>query len=204
MIPEADMKRKINQLLHISAFCFLFLVPGTCLAQQLPSPPMPVPNYATAPYRYNLGIPNKHYVYTIVFLNDSSIEGKGKIDISKQVHELNCKVNRARTSIRPSETKEISRVDAEGRTLVGKPMDSCWAFLVGIGRIRTYSVTAEIDDPSIAFIQKGDFSPIVALTLENLEPMVADNEKALEFARKGRLTKAVSVYNKERNETLEE
>jgi len=80
-------------------------------------------------------------------------------------------------------------------------MDSCWAFLVGIGKIRTYSVTAEMDNPPIAYVQKGDFAPIVALTLENLEPMVADNAKSLEFARKGRLIKAVSVYNKGMNET---
>jgi hypothetical protein len=97
----------------------------------------------------------------------------------------------------PKQTKEIFWVDyLGGSKVVGKPLDSCWIFLSDSGKIRTYSLTAEMDDPMIGYIQKGENNAILPLTEENLKPMVNDNEKALQLADKKKLLKAIEVYNK--------
>jgi hypothetical protein len=64
----------------------------------------------------------------------------------------------------------------------GKPMDSCWIFFAKSGRINTYSITSEMDDPLIAYIQKGEDAPILPLTEENVSEMVKDNDEALKLA----------------------
>jgi hypothetical protein len=141
----------------------------------------------------------KKHEFTIVLSNDSTIEGKCRIDANSNRHVLKCKINGSELTILPSETKTISHDDDEERTMTGRPMDSCWAFLISRGKIRTYSITAEPDQPTIGYIQKGDFSTIIPLTQENLEQMVSDNEKALDLARKGRLLRAINIYNKEKD-----
>lgn len=138
---------------------------------------------------------NRKHAYTIVLLNDSTIEKKLKIDINKKVHRLKWNENGNKRVITPKDTKEIFRIDKTGRKISGIPLDSGWAFLVDERKIRTYSITSELDDPLIGYIQKGAGSPILPLTKQNLVSMVHENERALELARKGRLLKALKKYN---------
>ena len=146
-------------------------------------------------YYNNNTIVNRKHLFTIVFLNDSTIQKKVKIDISDSVHQLRWKEDGEKIVITPKSTKEIFRTDESGRKISGVPMDSCWAFLVGTKKIRTYSITSEIHDPLIAYIQKDEYAPIVPLTKDNIEPMVKDNEKALALVKKGKLLKALRKYN---------
>lgn len=153
------------------------------------------------PLRYNQGstIANLKHNYMIVLLNDSTIEAKTKIDINSTVNSLSWGKKDNKTIIRPHDTKEIYRIDRTGKKITGIPMDSCcWAFLVDTGKIRTYSITSEIDAPMIAYIQMGEGGEIVSLTAENLSPMIADNEKALALVKKDKLLKAIKEYNKEK------
>ena len=149
-------------------------------------------------YYNNSTIANGKHLYTIVLVNDSTINKKVKIDVSDTVHQLHWKENADKKVIVPRDTKEIFRIDATtGRKISGIPMDSCWAFLVDTKKIRTYSITSEILDPLIAYIQKDEYSPILPLTKDNLELMVSDNEKALALAKKGKLLRALRKYNQE-------
>lgn len=151
------------------------------------------------PMKYHQGssIINLKHTYTIVLLNDSTIEAKTKIDINSTVNSLSWGNGDNKTIIRPSDTKEIYRIGRNGKKITGIPMDSCcWAFLVDTGKIRTYSITSEIDAPMITYIQKGGSGEIVFLTAENMWPMVADHEKALALVKKDKLLKAIKEYNK--------
>lgn len=149
-------------------------------------------------YYHNNTISNRKHLFTIVLTNDSTINKKIKIDITDSVHQLHWKENSRKVVIVPKDTKEIFRIDAAtGKKISGIPMDSCWAFLVDTKKIRIYSITSEIPDPLIAYIQKDEYSPILPLTKDNLEPMINDNEKALALARKGKLLKALKKYNQD-------
>lgn len=148
-------------------------------------------------YYNNNTIVNRKHLFTIILLNDSTIQKKVKIDIGNSIHQLRWKEDGKKIVITPKSTKEISRTDESGREISGVPMDNCWAFLVSTKKIRTYSITSEIHDPLIAYIQKDEYAPIVPLTKDNLEPMVKDNEKARALAKKGKLLKALKKYNQE-------
>lgn len=149
-------------------------------------------------YYNNKAIANAKHLFTIVLVNDSTINKGVKIDISDSVHQLHWKEKSNKVVIIPKDTKEIFRIDATtGKRISGIPMDSCWAFLVDTKKIRTYSITSEILDPLIAYIQKDEYSPILPLTKENLELMVSDNEKALALAKKGKLLRALRRYNQD-------
>jgi len=205
--PKLLLMRKTPYYLTIKAFfCFVFIFSlQPCFAQFISIPTkistpvgkITVNQQIHVPNAYGQGYnftPKKH-LFTVVLLNDSTIEVNGRIKAKEGAHELKCKINSIKTTILPSETKKILVDEVDGPTLVGTPMDSCWAFLVGTGRIRSYSVNVEADNLVIAYIQKGGEAPIVPLTKENLEPMVSDNEKALKLVQKGRLLKALKVYN---------
>lgn len=189
-------------------FC-LFIVITTTYCNYTQSQTFNVPVKHTTPYgsfsmyqrvgipmHYgNNGIVNLKHHFIIVLLNDSIIQKKVKIDISDSVHQLRWKEKDNKVVILPKDTKEIFRIDEMGKKITGMPRDSCWIFLVDIKKIRTYSITSEISDPVIAYIQKDEQSSILPLTKENLENMVQDNEEALALAKKGKLLKALRKYN---------
>lgn len=147
-------------------------------------------------YNYNYKNSNRRHEFTIVFLNDSIMTVKATIDLSDSVHCIKWGKKGNQITIKPSETKEIYRME-KGEKISGRAMDSCWIFPAGFGRINTYSVTSETDYPLIAYIQKGVEKPILPLTEENVREMVKDNEKALKLADRKKLLKAVEKYNEE-------
>lgn len=142
---------------------------------------------------YNRGSSLKHE-FTIVFLNDTTMTVKAAIDLSDSVHVIKWGKKENQVVIRPSETKEIYRMQGD-KKISGKPMDSCWIFPAGFGRINTYSVTSDIDYPLIAYIQKGVDRPILSLTEENVREMVKDIDEAVKFVNRKKLLKAIEKYN---------
>ncbi|MGN6495298.1 MAG: hypothetical protein ACTHLE_25150 [Agriterribacter sp.] len=159
-----------------------------------------VPSYTVKhmPHVNNKVVNGKHK-FTIVLFNGDKIERDVQIEMSNSVHRLQWKDGDSVIELIPRDTKEIYRTDEEtGRRIKGVPMDSCWAFLISSKTVRTYSVSAEYFSPLIKYIQKDENSPILPLTLENLEPLIQDHEKALALARKGKLVKALRLYNEER------
>lgn len=149
-------------------------------------------------YNNNPGVSNPKYKFHIRFVNDSLIEAKARINIEDSINKLEWGKKEKQFSIKPADTKEIYRFDDLGRKISGIPHDStCWLFVVKTGKIKTFSVIADIEFPMIAYIQKGDDGPILQLTTENLVPMVADKEKALNLLRKDKLLKAIDLYNRE-------
>jgi hypothetical protein len=155
-----------------------------------------VPEYRPMHFHYNNAVNGKHK-FTIVLQNDSIVEAKSTINIEDTIHYLSWGKGENRIVIKPADTKEVYRLNRHGKKIIGIPMDSSWAFLSGTGRIRTYSITSDIETPIIGFIQKDEDGTIVPLTKENVEEFVKDNEKALALARKDKLIKAIMHYNKE-------
>jgi hypothetical protein len=147
-------------------------------------------------YSYGKGgvISNTRY-FTVVFLNDSIMEVRGKINLDSTVSFLQWGRKEQAWSIKPFETKEIYRM-AGGKKIRGIPTgDSCWLFLVDNGKIRTYSVTSEMEAPTIAYIQKGENGQMLPFTDGNVLKMIQDNERAIALAKKGKLLNAVRRYN---------
>jgi hypothetical protein len=178
---------------HISSAQFMSMPTkfSTPMGKITVNQPVHMPRYVN-----NYTTTNSKHLFTIVLLNDSTFEKKAYINIDAKVHELKWVTKKVQSVIVPSETKEIYRIDPNGMKISGKPMDSCWIFLVDTGKIRTYSVIAEMYDPLISYIQKDTSAEIMPLTANNLELLVADNEKALALVKKGKLLKAIRVYNK--------
>jgi hypothetical protein len=195
------MKQITVYILSIVLFCTLnapaqFVSVPTKINTPYGSATIPTQVYMPRHYNYGNGVINRKYNYTIVLLNDSTIEVKTKINIDDPVNFLSWGKKDNKTIIRPPDTKEIYRIGADGRKVAGIPMDSCWAFLVDTGKIRTYSITSDIDVPSIAYIQKGENGTILDLTRESMEQMVGDNQRILALVKKNKLLKAIKEYNK--------
>ena len=148
------------------------------------------------PRYQNYGTVSIKHVFTIVLRNDSIITKKARIDTEDSVHTLSWNEKGKKKSITPNETKEIFRME-NGKKITGNPTDSCWLFPVESGAISTFSILSETDDPIISHIQKRSGGEILALTKENLIPMLSDNEKALKLVEKGKLLKAIDLYNKQ-------
>lgn len=140
--------------------------------------------------------PSVKYPFTIVFSSDSSVLVKAKIDISEKNHVIKTKINKKKVVIKPRDTQEIYRIDDTGFKMAGMPTDSCWLFLAVKGKINGYSYLAEKGTNSLIAIQKGEGAPILPLNKTNLEDMVGDNPEALKFAKKKKLEKAITTFNK--------
>jgi hypothetical protein len=147
-------------------------------------------------YNWNNGKVSNKYDYTIVLLNDSLKEVYARINISDSVNTIEVGKKENKIVFKPKDTKEVYRFDPDGNKITGIPNDSCWVFLISIGKINTYSITSEMDKESTDFIQKGEKGILYSLTKENVLEMVKDNEEALDKAKKGKLLKAISIYNK--------
>jgi hypothetical protein len=194
-----------HQILKNSSACFLFSVLLAVSSSAQFSTPTTIktpygnrtiwtPSTTRFPTNYNQGFVNRKHNFTIVLLNDSSFEVKAKINIDDSVNSIKWGKGEEQHTIVPSETKEIYRTGVNGKVR-GIPKDSCWLFLVKPGKISTYSISSEMDNPLINFIQKGEGGEILPLLAMNVEDMVSDNEKALALAKKGKLLKAIEKYN---------
>jgi hypothetical protein len=193
-----------HQILKNSSTCFLFLVLLVVSSSAQYSTPMTIktpygnrtiwtPSTTRFPTNYNQGFVNRKHNFTIVLLNDSSFEVKAKINIEEDINSIKWGKGEEQHTIVPSETKEIYRTGINGK-IRGIPRDSCWLFMIKPGKISTYSISSEMDNPLINYIQKGD-GEILPLLAMNVEDMVSDNEKALALVKKGKLLKAIEKYN---------
>lgn len=148
-----------------------------------------------APDRFNYYAPaSRKHKFKVVLKNDSSFICKATIDISDSIPFIKIKEDGIKLKIRPADTKEFIQIDdgIEWRAVI---TDTSWLFQIATGKINTYSLLAEKDAQLIVAIQKRTGAPIVALTRENLEPMVNDRPELLKFIQKGKLLKAIKKYN---------
>ncbi len=134
------------------------------------------------------------YDFNIVY-KDSTIERAfTKIDFNEGIHTLTLGRKKEKRDVFPHQTRYISRT-VNGRELKGIPNDSCWLFQTTRGRINAYSFVAEPDTPGILLVQKGDRGEMLLYKPENVEALVADNEKALKAVRRKKYFKAIQIYN---------
>jgi hypothetical protein len=138
--------------------------------------------------------------------------GKLKFEItfsSDSVVTLNTSIHYADTSyfewkdgakqshkVFPSQTVAIRRTTPKGNVIEGIPADSCWLFLVEKGAINSYSYHPFSSSFAIIAIRSGDQGPIVPATKENIEPLLASDDEALEALKNKGPIAAISIYNK--------
>jgi hypothetical protein len=146
-------------------------------------------------YSYNYGPYSVRYSFTIVLKNDSTINAKTKIELKEDKDQVTIKNGKSKTVFTPSDTKSIYRITATGEKLTGIPADTCWLFKSKAGKINAYSAIAEPGLSYISAIQLGDDGPILPINKENLLEMVQENEKAVQYVEKKKLTKAIEVFN---------
>lgn len=198
------------KLLITIFLCILF---GSTVKAQF-SPPMTIqtpfgsgtiPGHGMMNFHYHFygkKIPaNGKYDYTIVLLNDSTISTKTilNIDFAKNHTSISWEEGKGKErkthSVSPRETKEIYRMVLGEYKLTGIPLDSTWAFLVDKGKIRTYSVTSDFREPTIAYFQYGIKGAILPLTKDNLRPLIEEDPEVVKLVDKNKLVRAIKRYN---------
>jgi hypothetical protein len=144
----------------------------------------------------NYAATSRKHKFKVVLKNDSDFTCRTTIDISDSVPFIKTRLQEdgKKVKIHPADTKELIRI-TDGEEWKAIVTDTSWLFKIGIGKINTYSIVAEEDTQIITAIQKGNDGPIVPLTSENLEPMIADNPDAMKFFKKKKLLKALRTYN---------
>jgi len=139
--------------------------------------------------------PSRKYEFTVVLKDESQFKGKGKINIKDSIQSLTLQNDSATRVFLPRDTKEIFRMTKRGEKISGFPMDSLWLFKTGTGRINFYAFVAEPGTMYISALEKDNSGEIVPYYEYYVKEMVADNEKALKLARKGKLYEALLKYN---------
>jgi hypothetical protein len=142
--------------------------------------------------------------YRITLANDSVLQFRTKIDHDTTSYFIYAEDGNGRfvkdaegkrKKIRPSDTKDLHGVFPSGKSFKSVLVsDSCWFFKIGDGAIKTFSVYPDPINSPDAF-QAGDGAPIEKLTKEALKPHIADEPKTLKLLEKGKLEKAIKVYN---------
>ena len=146
---------------------------------------------------YGSGRISVKYPFTVELKNDSTFTVKTRIEHTDATHALTVKDgNRKKVNISPSDTKAIFRIRADGWKIYGIPADSCWLFLSEPGYINSYSFLAEPGMSYVIAIQDGEDGPIVPLTKDNLLPILGNDPKILKLIDKGKLVKAVELFNR--------
>ena len=177
-----------------ASFCQMMPVTTT---MQTPYGKVPYTYYVPSPqYFYGQANISLKYKFTVVLADDSTFTARTKIDFTSDTHSLTVRgANRQKQKIYPFYTKEIFRIDENGRKISGVPSDSCWLFKCHEGKINAYSFLAEKGMAYVIAIQQGDDGPIVPLTKNNLLPMVGNDPKIVKLVEKGKLVRAVQTVN---------
>jgi len=136
--------------------------------------------------------------FTIILKNDSAIVSRTKINHRGQKHSVTVRdsVNK-RMTIYPADTKGLIRIDESGNELYGIPTDSCWLFQSASGRINSFSFLAESGMENVIAIQYGDGGLILPLNKRNLLRMVGDEPRLVKLIEKGKLIKAIEIFNED-------
>ena len=175
--------------------CFISFMMTTVLYGQFmpvtttiktPQGNVPITTYRYMPmhHYHGPGNPSAKYDFRIVLRNDSTFTDRTRINISEGAdHTLTIKHKGKAQEIFPNDTKNISRLSANGRYLTGIAADSCWLFKAVTGKINGYSALAEEGIMYVIAIQEGEGGRILPMTKENLMPMVITNQKAVLLVR---------------------
>lgn len=205
MINEIAMKKKFT----LVAIFFLFMICGPVRAQMGTPVDIPVKTgagtihyttYILQPLNLNNRLPSTFkspqdkFKYNIVLENGSVIEARTRIERMKPCDIITVGKKDKMVIIKPADTKEVWRKASTGRVMRGVPADSCWLFKTIEGRINGYSEYSFDDKEFVTRIQKGD-GPLVIFTEQSLKEMIASDEEALLLAERGKLVKAILVYN---------
>ncbi|WP_293955760.1 hypothetical protein [Sphingobacterium sp. UBA7855] len=154
-------------------------------------------------YSFNSEPISSRYKFYIVLKNDSTVVAKTKIKLRTTTapSEISWREKGKKHTVTPEQTKEIYRIDYWNKKIKGIPQDSCWLFLVDTvsheQRIRRYSMTADINQPTISHFKMEKAKEILPLKKETLEPYVEGNEKAKKLLSKNKLLKAIEELNRQ-------
>lgn len=190
---------------------FLLCTSNRALAQFSPPTTIRTPSgnvtlpglYTPRFYSFNSEPISSRYKFYIVLKNDSTVVAKTKIKLRTTTvpSEISWREKGKKHTVTPDQTKEIYRIDYWNKKIKGIPQDSCWLFLVDTvsheQRIRRYSMTADINQPSISHFKMEKAKEILPLKKETLEPYVEGNEKAKKLLSKNKLLKVIEELNRQ-------
>jgi hypothetical protein len=97
-----------------------------------------------------------------------------------------------RQVVKPQDTRQVYYPIGTD-TVRGRTFGDCWMFPCIEGRITGFSSYLPASEPQ--FIREGNKGRLRRFNPENVEALVADNEKALALALKGKLRAAILKYN---------
>ena len=81
--------------------------------------------------------------------------------------------------------------------MTGRPAfgDSCWLFQVSKGKLNTYSIYPQKGTIYISAVTRDPQTDPIRINQANIIQLVQDNPKALKFAGKMKLMRAINAYN---------
>ncbi len=194
-----DMKTRILFFMVMLISSFTSAGQGMWVPNTISTPRgnVTINSYQAMPNMYNMNPKiSFKYDFRVVMRDDSTFTRRMAIDVSGNPHQFKIKNGRQKDFIRPSDTREVSRLTLEGMLIKGVPADSCWLFHSVKGKINCYGFLAEEGYAYLAAIQEGDDGVLVPITRANVKEMVqTEDKKILALIDRGKLVKALQKYN---------
>lgn len=153
-------------------------------------------NVYTPGFYGNSGVTSNKYIFTVVLLNDSLVQGRTKINIKDSIRSVTFRKRKTKIIYKPTDTKQLYRITPKGDKIIGIPNDSCWLFKTGKGKINFFSYLAEPGTEAIIAMQVGDEGPIVPIQKKQVLLIVNEYPDLIKQAEKGKLIKALRGFNK--------
>lgn len=130
-----------------------------------------------------------------ILMNDGTpVSIQAKIESSSEGYFITNNKGGSATTIRPSDTKSLSRLAKDGRQILGTPFQNSWLFKVIDGPIDGYYYLAEEDTQVISHLQK-DAGPLVPFSPAVLEEMVGGDADLVKLIKKQKFVQAIKEYN---------
>lgn len=101
----------------------------------------------------------------------------------------------SRRRIYPSETKQLEVLDYKNYRMTGMPADTAWLFNTDSGKIISYAPVPVYQTEKMAAFRFGEQGPLLPATAQNLLPFLSADPKARRLAEKGKLYRAVRLFN---------
>jgi hypothetical protein len=134
-------------------------------------------------------------LYTVVYLDSTITVVRAEMGDYKGRTFLMIDEPGVSKTIQPKDTKSLIAGTMEKQKYVAIPRDSVWLFKVLSGTINAYSLLPKTDRRFIVGIQKGDDTPIILLTKENVLMMIEPTRWTGKLIAEGRLVEAIKSYN---------
>lgn len=138
------------------------------------------------------------YNFIVTLANDSLLTVTSKVEYlsgSGTYYLTYKKPGKPMKRLFPRDTKKLEVTDYPHFTMTGLPVDTAWLFNTDAGKINLYSTYPIYKTENAKAFRASADGPLLPLTLDNLLPQLGEDEKAMKTALKGKLHRAVVLFN---------